>query len=188
MSTHVGQVKAHNELDILVRPSPFFLFLRICSVHCILGLGIALSVLMPSLFLRSVADIEILYNFKIVMMLVFFLIGEVFTLIILARWVTEFYVIKNDSLTYRMGIFFKQKRVLLIRQIVEVVLIQNLMGRIFNYGTIKVITSQALEGVYIKRVENPNKYFKVLRELSVKQQRTEAEEKKPMAAVAAAEA
>lgn len=188
MSTQVGQVKTHNELDILVRPSPFFLFLRIFSVHLILAVGIALAVLMPSLFLRSVGDIEILYNFKIVMILVFLLIGEVFTLIIIARWVTEFYVIKNDSLTYRMGIFFKQKRVLLIRQIVEVVLIQNLVGRVFNYGTIKVITSQALEGVYIKRVENPNKYFKVLRELSVKQQRFEDQEKKPMGAVAAAEA
>ena len=186
MQTQVGQVKTHNELDILVRPSPFFLFLRLLSVHFFLALGIALSVLMPSLFLRSVADIEILYNFKIVMMLTFTLIGEIFTLIIIARWVTEFYVIKNDSLTYRMGVFFKHKRVLLIRQIVEVVLIQHLMGRIFNYGTIKVITSQALEGVFIKRVENPNKYFKVLRELSVKQQ-FEQKEKKPVEEMAADE-
>jgi uncharacterized membrane protein YdbT with pleckstrin-like domain len=159
--------------------------LRIFSVHLLLAVGISLAVLMPSLFLRSVADIEILYNFKIVMILTLMMVGEIFTLVIIARWVTEFYVIKNDSLTYRMGIFFKQKRVLLIRQIVEVVMIQNLFGRIFNYGTIKVITSQALEGVYIKRVENPNKYFKVLRELSVKQQ-IEVKEKPPIASVAAA--
>jgi uncharacterized membrane protein YdbT with pleckstrin-like domain len=185
METSVGQVKPHNELDKLVRPSPFFLFLRIFSVHLLLAVGISLAVLMPSLFLRSVADIEILYNFKIVMILTLMMVGEIFTLVIIARWVTEFYVIKNDSLTYRMGIFFKQKRVLLIRQIVEVVMIQNLFGRIFNYGTIKVITSQALEGVYIKRVENPNKYFKVLRELSVKQQ-IEVKEKPPIASVAAA--
>jgi uncharacterized membrane protein YdbT with pleckstrin-like domain len=170
MKSHAGQVKPNTKLDILARSSPFFLFLRILTVHAIVAVVILLIVFTPRLFIRTVADIEILYNLKIVTMLTVLLIGEVITLMVIARWVTEFYIIKNDSLTYRVGIFFKQKRVLLIRQIVEVELIQNFFARLFQYGTIKVITAQALEGVYIKRVSNPNKYFKILRELSVNQQ------------------
>lgn len=169
MKNRVAKLRPNTKLDILIRSSPFFLFLRILTVHLIVAILIAMVIFTPRLFLTTVADIEILYNFKIVTMLTVLMIGEIITLVVIARWVTEFYIIKTESLTYRVGIFFKQKRVLLIRQIVEVVMIQNFFARVFNYGTIKVITAQALEGVYIKRVEYPNKYFKVLRELSVKQ-------------------
>jgi len=99
MIEEVEQVKPYRELDILVRPSPFFLFMRIFTVHFVLLVAITTAVLMPNLFLRGVVDLEILYNFKIVMILIFMTVGEVLTLMIIGRWVTEFYVIKNDSLT-----------------------------------------------------------------------------------------
>jgi len=102
--------------------------------------------LVPGLFFRAATDVEIILKFQIVAILLLVLVGEIFTILLLARWVTEFYVIKNDSLTYRMGIFFKQKRVLLIRQIVEVLLHQHFFGHVFNYGTIKVITPQSWRG------------------------------------------
>ncbi len=179
-----GQVKQpHNELDILVRPSSVFLFLNLVVVHGILWVAILLVLFVPVLFFRTVADTARLFNGQMITTLILVAIGELATLIIIVQWVTEFYVIKNESLTHREGIFFKQKRVLMIRQIVEVSLQQNLIGHLCNYGTLRITTPQAEEGILIKRVENPNKYFKVLRELSLKQQISD-KEKKPIPPVA----
>jgi uncharacterized membrane protein YdbT with pleckstrin-like domain len=178
-----GQVKQHHELDILIRPSSVFLFLNLLVIHGILWVGILLVTLVPNLFFRSVADTVRLFNFQTITTLVLVAVGELATMMIIIRWVTEFYIIKNESLTHREGIFFKQKRVLMIRQIVEVSLQQNLIGHLCNYGTLRISTPQAEEGILIKRVENPNKYFKVLRELSLKQQVTD-KDKKPIPPVA----
>jgi uncharacterized membrane protein YdbT with pleckstrin-like domain len=179
MEKEPGQNKAHNELDIIVRPCTFFLFLKLFSVHGILWLAIMLLLLFPGLFPRASFDP---HPFQLWTMLILMIIGEIFTMVIVARWVSEFYIIKNESLTYRTGVFFKEKRVLLIRQIVEVLLMQNLIGRLCNYGTIMIVTPQSLEGILLRRVENPNKYFRVLRELSLKQQ-TQEKGKKAMGSV-----
>lgn len=162
---------AEPHLDIMVRPSPFFLFLNLLTVHLITAAFILAVLFLPNLFLRGIdsAQAELVYNYKIGIMLVLLLIGEIVSLVVLANWVSEFYIIKNDTLTYRRGIFIKNKRVLMVRQIVEVFLYQNMLGKIFNYGTIKIVSPQAVEGELIKKVENPNKYFKVLRELVLKQ-------------------
>ncbi len=184
MEKDQGQQKMHNELDIMVRPSSFFLFFNISIIHLIIAIGIVLVLFVPGLFYRSGTSVEMLANFKIFSILLLVIVGEIVTMIVLARWVTEFYIIKNESLTYRMGILLKEKRVLLMRQIVEVIMMQNFMGYVFNYGTIKIITPQSMEGIFISRIENPNKYFRILRELSLKQQSIKPDEKKIEAATA----
>jgi uncharacterized membrane protein YdbT with pleckstrin-like domain len=171
MDKDLRQKKREAHLDVMVRPSPFFLFLNLLIVHLITALFIVMVLFVPNFFLRNIdmAQVELVYNYKIGIMLILLLIGEIASVVVLANWVSEFYIIKNDTLTYRRGIFIKSKRVLMVRQIVEVFLYQSMLGKLFNYGTIKIISPQAVEGELIKKVENPNKYFKVLRELVLKQ-------------------
>ncbi|MCC6643926.1 PH domain-containing protein [Candidatus Peregrinibacteria bacterium] len=166
MEKELKQSKPSKQLDILVRPTPVLLFAKILVVHSILAVFMALSLSIPQFF-TGVASLEMIDNFRISALLILMLIGEVVTLVILAHWLTEFYVLKNDSLTHRYGIFIKHKRVLMIKQVVEVLMKQGFFGKVFNYGTITLTSLQGNEGVFLKKVENPGKYFKILRDMSV---------------------
>jgi len=153
-------------LDILVRPTPFLLFVNLLIVHMTLLILIGLVLLVQQLFVKVVTG-EALANFKVISLLVIIGMGEIVTMVILAKWVSEFYIIKADSLNYRSGVFVKRKQVLMINRVVEVLMSQSIFGKVFNYGTLILISTQENAGVYLKRVENPGKYFKILRELTM---------------------
>ena len=159
--------KKEHHLDVLVRPSPFFLYAKILTIHLILGFFLMLVILLPRIFLGNITSdqLELVYQFKINIMVLMILIGEILTLIGVALWLSEIYVLKNKTVTHRTGIFFKHKRVIMLKQIVEVFLSQTFTGKIFNFGTIKIITPQATEDVYLKNIEHPSKYFRMLKDL-----------------------
>ena len=170
----VNAPKEHH-LDVLVRPSPFFLYANILTVHLIMGVFLLLVILFPRIFLGNISldQVELVYQFKINIMVLIMAVGEIFTLIGVARWLSELYVLKNETLTHRNGVFFKDKRVIMLRNIVEVYLTQTFTGKIFNFGTIKIITPQTTDIIYLKKIEHPSKYFRMLKEL-VLEQRTES--------------
>jgi uncharacterized membrane protein YdbT with pleckstrin-like domain len=177
----VNAKKVHH-LDVLIRPSPFFLYANILAVQLIMGVFLLIVTFFPRLILGNAisGQVELVYQFKISILILMILIGEVFTLIGVARWVSEIYVLKNQTITHRNGVFFKDKRVIMLRNIVEVYLTQTLTGKIFNFGTIKIITPQAVDNIYLKKIEHPGKYFRMLKEL-VLEQRIEAPTPHPTA-------
>ncbi len=166
MEKDFKQTRAAPHLDILVRPTPFLLFVKILVIHGILLFGAAIIVWVPQIFSRLVTA-EMLANFRIVSLLVVMLLGEIVTLVTLAQWVSEFYIIKSNSMTFRSGVFVKRKQVVMMKRVVEVLMSQSFLGRILNYGNLTLISTQNSEGVLLKKVENPGKYFKILRELTI---------------------
>ncbi len=138
--------KAHP--TILVRKSKFIL------LFTLLGGGIIALTLIWFLTFVSPALAP-------VAMFVLF-VTALYVLIIFLHWVFEYYVISDEEIFYRTGIFFIRKEMILIKSVENITLTQGFIGNILNYGTLHLSAPTIRRTFILLQVPKPQKHMEFL--------------------------
>jgi membrane protein YdbS with pleckstrin-like domain len=82
------------------------------------------------------------------------------------QWRSIFYIIKDRSIVSKYGVFFTKEKIFIPEDVLEIILEQGLLAKIFNYGTITFNNKIIEENVYMKNIRDPLKHLKLCREIT----------------------
>ncbi len=146
--------------SITLRKSIVHLIIRILSLQVIF-----LAVYFPIVFPFFTID----NGFKILnysltnilfISLIFFQVH--LTFITILNWLNDYYVIKPGEIYFKKGFLNKLEEVHLLKDIEGIGSNQNLLERIFNYGTIRLYNPIDKKEIDIHAINNPEKYIKII--------------------------
>ncbi len=82
------------------------------------------------------------------------------------QWKSIYYVIKDRSIVSKFGVFFTREKIFIPEDVLEIILEQGLLAKIFNYGTIIFKNKILDENVYMKNIRSPWKHLKICRQIT----------------------
>ena len=94
-----------------------------------------------------VLELMITHSLNIVLILYFIVV-----------WLNIYYTISPNKISASKGVITKQTAIYDLSAIQAVNVYQNLLGRIFNYGTIRLENPMLDSDIYIKKIPSPHKY------------------------------
>lgn len=150
---------------VTVRQSISFLLLRLLCIDLIAASGMVLTYYV---FLTA-SDItrygtNIMYiGMPLFITLVF--VKMIITIYVVLQWVNEYYKITPNEVIHKRGFFMKREEANKFEHLSSLRLEQGFLGRIFNYGTIRLTNFVTEKNVYLYLIHNPTKYKEVLDEL-----------------------
>lgn len=165
----LGVIQAGSERNIAVthitiRQSIFFLVLRIIVIESITTIFV---ILLHTVFLVPVITERIgnaaLFNIPIFVLLV--IAKSSLLIFVIAQWLNEYYEITTKEIIYRRGIIVRREDRHKLDHIGSVELEQGLLGRIFNYGTLKLFVWTTEKEALMYLIHNPRKYQNILEDL-----------------------
>lgn len=77
-------------------------------------------------------------------------------------WANEEWEIKEGVIYHRRGIFHMKEDAYSLKQIGSTTLHQGLLGRLFNYGTIRIFSPLLKQDYYLMNIQNPREIVKML--------------------------
>ena len=160
------QEKKHSSLisfkHINVRQSIFLLLLKLITVEVITM--IVIIVFHTAMFAikdyqNSVVPI---IPFNMYLFLILAIIKTLLTGYIILEWYDEYYEISVDDVGHNKGFFFKRKERVKLEHLTSLKLEQGLLGKFFNYGTIRLHDWFQNRDYFLYQIHDPKKYEKVL--------------------------
>ncbi|MDO8269157.1 MAG: PH domain-containing protein [Candidatus Levybacteria bacterium] len=150
---------------ITIRQSIFFLVLRLLTIEAIATTAVIVFhtlLFTPQISDRIGSNIA-LFNIPVFILLV--LIKTSFVIFVIAQWLNEYYEITAKEVIYRRGLILRREEQHKLAHIGSVRLEQGFLGRIFNYGTLKLFNWTIERDVVMYLIHNPRKYQNILDEL-----------------------
>ncbi|MEX2028436.1 MAG: PH domain-containing protein [Candidatus Curtissbacteria bacterium] len=166
----LGITKNGEERKILVthvtiRESITFLFLRLVILEVIT----AVCIILFHLFIVSPGVIDtvaaglLVFNTPLFIFLVF--IKTVLLIFIIVQWLNEYYEITPLELIHKKGLIFRREEKYNLSHLGSLKLDQNVIGRIFNYGSLRLYNWALEKDIALYLIHNPRKYNRILRSL-----------------------
>lgn len=87
------------------------------------------------------------------------------TIVVILKWIYNYYEISMHMVVRYTGFIFKHQQVLYLKDVNEVTLHQGVLGRLFNYGTLELLTHIATGVFYIRRVSYPKKNLNLIKDI-----------------------
>lgn len=84
------------------------------------------------------------------------------TIYIILDWVNMYYEVNGEYIYIRKGVIWTTEQKFAIENFGDVTLEQNLMGRIFNFGNIRIFDKELKRDFLLYLIHNPNKYYEIL--------------------------
>lgn len=81
---------------------------------------------------------------------------------IVLSWANEEWEIKEGIIFHRRGIFHMREDAYSLKQIGSTTLNQGLLGKLFNYGTIRIFSPLLKQDYYLMNIHNPREIVKTL--------------------------
>lgn len=150
---------------VTVRQSIAFLLLRLIVIEILASLFVVVfnGFLVSSVTSDAVQPLLVRFNVPIYIFLV--ILKIILVIYVVLQWVNEYYRITPKEIIHKKGFIFKKEEKCKIYHVAEISLEQGLLGRIFNYGTIKAINWATDKTVYLYLIHNPVRYKNVLHRL-----------------------
>ncbi len=150
---------------VTIRQSISFLLLRLILLEVVSILGLILSLLF--FFNPGVQNqlggwilyVNIPYFVGIVLLKTFVM------LFIILQWLEEYYEINPKYVIHKKGFIFRKEEKYLLTHLGKVKLEQGVLGRIFNYGNVKIFNWALEKDVTLYLIHNPTKAMRILEEL-----------------------
>ena len=150
---------------LTIRQSIFFLVLRLFTIEVLAAFAvIALHFLLEEASNRMEFDTSVLFNIPVYLALV--IIKMLLTIYIVVQWVNEYYEIYPSEILHKKGFLVKQEERHLIEHIGSIKIEQGFLGRVFNFGTIKLFNWTTEKDILLYLIHNPRKYEHILEELA----------------------
>lgn len=176
MNTHgkmLGVINDDQDRKIIVthvtiRQSIAVLLFRLVVLEIIAATGV---VLFHSLIIStSIADI--VHNvvpdftlFNVPIFLLFVLLKTCLMIFIIIQWLNEYYEITPKEIIHKKGLLFKREEQNTLDHLGSLEIDQGLIGRIFNYGTIRLFNWATEKNIFLYLIHNPMKYHHILKTL-----------------------
>lgn len=87
------------------------------------------------------------------------------TIFIILQWLNEYYEISSDMIEYRRGIFFRRVEHFPTNDIKFIDVEQEVLGRIFNFGTITLLNVRRMQFAQMYMIHNPMRYAQVIEDI-----------------------
>ncbi len=81
------------------------------------------------------------------------------------QWLEEYYEITPKELVHRSGFIFKKEESFSLEHLGTLEYDQSVLGRIFNYGTVRCFNWSTEKEVSLYLIHNPRKYHRILKGL-----------------------
>lgn len=152
--------------NISIHQSIFFLLLKLLAIEIIAAIGIIAFpwFIFSTDILASTAGFFQPFTipfFIILVILKIFIMGYV-----IIQWLEEYYEISPREVIHRKGLFFKKEQRFTLKHLGKVTVQQNLLGRIFNYGSLTLYDWVTENNVELYLIHNPLKYHRILEEIA----------------------
>lgn len=85
-----------------------------------------------------------------------------FTLYVLIQWLTDYYEITPKGITHLRGLIFQTHQEQIFSHVTSAGIQQGVIGRIFNFGTIRIFNKETKDYYYMYQIHNPYKYFNLI--------------------------
>lgn len=145
-----------------VRQSIFLLLIKLVTVEVITAVVIIVfhSAMFAIKDLQNSAAPAIPFNIYIFLVLAS--LKMLLTGYIILEWYDEYYEISTTDVGHRKGFFFKRHETVKLEHLTSVKLEQGIIGKLFNYGTIRVHDWFQNRDYFLYQIHDPRKYERVL--------------------------
>lgn len=93
---------------------------------------------------------------------IFILLQLIFTVFILLEWSSEAYIIHPNKLEHKTGIFSKKTRSYSLRDIRSASIVEGVIGKLFNYGSITLHSPTLDENIVLYNIMSPSLALQVI--------------------------
>ena len=160
-----GTIKLDNKKQIVVthltiRQSIFFLVIKLFAIEILAAAS--LIYYLTNIYPSEIVNEFGLRAFLLPVFVMSVLIKTFFTVFTIVQWLEEYYEITPKQIVHRNGFIFKREEAYKLDHIGSLEINQNILGRIFNYGTISLYDWTIEKDIYLYLIHNPFKYHKIL--------------------------
>lgn len=161
----LGMVKLDGNQQMVVthltiRQSIFFLVLKLTLIEILAA--ICLIFFLTNIFSNPLVTTYNLDGFLIPAFIIVVFIKSGFTFFTIIQWLEEYYEITPNWVKHKNGFLFKSEEKYRLDHIGSIDLEQGILGRIFNYGTIRLYDWALDRNFYLYLIHNPLKYHKIM--------------------------
>ena len=161
--------------SLIIRRSPVVLAMQIVGFQ-ILFFFLYFVLRLPSIIFDMTKEIGDVFNTAYTMLFVILALFQLyFTIVSIVSWMNDFYEIKSGEVMRKTGIFRRREQTFSLKNIEVIDLYQGFLGKMLEYGTIRLFSPFANTEFYFYHIPDPKKYIEVLREMMPKPQ----EQKQP---------
>ena len=105
----------------------------------------------------AVSDLGQLYNMGTFYFLILFFIKIILSLYLVLLWVSEEYEINEGIIFHRRGVFRKTEDSYSLKNLGSFTIYQSFLGRLFNYGDIKVFSPVLKQDFHLVAIHDPKR-------------------------------
>lgn len=88
------------------------------------------------------------------------------TIYVILDWLNSYYEIDKENIYTRKGIIWMTEQKFAIANLGDVVLEQGIIGRLLNFGNIRIFDTELKRDFLLYLIHNPQRYFAILEELA----------------------
>jgi len=147
---------------IILRQSIIFLIYRLFLIELVF-IGSYLIFDLPLMFLMdtdpNTASIELGTDYYgLTLLLITSVIEMIIIIVVVLKWVNLYYEIREDEIIERHGIISVNENAHSFRNFAAISISQGIIGRIFNYGTLKLYNPAIDHSLTLRKIGSPQKY------------------------------
>ncbi|MCR4324748.1 MAG: PH domain-containing protein [Candidatus Curtissbacteria bacterium] len=150
---------------LTIRESITFLVLRLLALEIIAAIGIIIFhnfILSPTVK-NAISPDLIIFNIPLFILLV--LVKTFIMIFIIIQWLNEYYEITSKEIIHKKGLIFRREEKYKLEHLGSLRIEQDVIGRILNYGSLKLYNWALGKEVSLYLIHNPRKYHHVLQSL-----------------------
>jgi membrane protein YdbS with pleckstrin-like domain len=150
---------------VTIRQSISVLLLRLIMLEVIAAIAvILLHTLVVSTgitdIVKGLIPFTIVFNVPIFILLI--LLKNCLMIFIIVQWLNEYYEITTEEIIHKKGLIFKKEERNTLEHMGSLEVTQSILGKVFNFGTIKLFNWAKEVNVYFYLIHNPMKYHHIL--------------------------
>lgn len=84
---------------------------------------------------------------------------------IVLAWINDYYEIRPAEIICHRGIFSAHKTILSTKEVKSITVDQDLLGRVFRYGDLRLFNPALDEVIALTNIANPNKHLAIIQQL-----------------------
>jgi len=152
--------------SMIIRKSMVMMFLRLIVVELLIAV-VYLGIRFALAALQIEADIDLSLNPLVLTKSIFFMLIEIFTAIFLfLKWANNYYILREKEIIYVTGIISRRERNYSLDNIQSISSEQGLVGRILNYGTIKIFSPALQRELFLTDIPDPKEVVEKIKQVS----------------------
>lgn len=150
---------------INIRQSISFMLLKLAVVE-IIGSFLTMLFYWPLTYADTALNISETLLSPYILLFFGTMIFKLFlTLFVILEWLNEYYEITPHKISHRRGVIFHKIEEYDISHIMSIEVDQGILGKLFNYGTLRLYDRPINKQLYLYLIHNPFRYYKIIDEL-----------------------